>query len=173
MRGGGVKKLAVCAMLSALGVVLLTVGRFFSVLDLSMAVIASLACVIAVTEYGGAYPWLVFSVTSVLSVVLAPDNTAAWMYLLFFGFYPILKTVFEKLSKLASWMLKELVFNVSLAAVTLIMRFLLIPTADAEPWIMYVVYAILAEAVFVLYDIALTRVIRFYKIKLRDKLNLK
>ncbi|MBQ3000089.1 MAG: hypothetical protein IJD64_06490, partial [Clostridia bacterium] len=64
------KRLAVCAMLSALGVVMLGIGSIISVMDISMAVIASLFCIFAVIEYGGAAPWLVFFVTGVLSLLL-------------------------------------------------------------------------------------------------------
>ena len=83
--------MTVCAMLSALGVVLLLIGSFVEVMDLSAAAIASLLCVFAVIEYGGASPWLIFAVTSVLSMVLLPTKTPALMYLAFFGYYPIIK----------------------------------------------------------------------------------
>ena len=173
MRSGKVKRLAVCSLLSALGVVILSLGRFIDVLDASMAVLASLTCVIAVIEYGKLSPWLVFAVTSVLSLILQPDNSAAWMYLLFFGFYPILKEKLERLGRVLSWVLKETVFNVSLAVIAVVTKFLLMPEADSEPWWMYLILIVLAEAAFVLYDVALTRVISFYIFKLRDRLKLK
>ena len=59
-KGYSAKKLAVCAMLSALGVVLLSLGALISVMDISMAVIASLLCIVAVIEYGGSAPWMVY-----------------------------------------------------------------------------------------------------------------
>jgi hypothetical protein len=46
-------------MLSALGVVLLYIGSLVEALDLSAAVLASLACIIAVIEYGKGAPWAV------------------------------------------------------------------------------------------------------------------
>ncbi len=173
MKSGRIKQLTVCALLAALGVVLLSVGRLIGVLDASMAVLASLTCVIAVIEYGKAAPWLVFAVTAVLSIVLQPDNTAAWMYLLFFGFYPILKEKLEKLGGVLSWVFKELIFNVALVAMALLMKFILAPAADSEPWFMYVILVVLCEAVFVLYDVALTRMISFYIYRIRKKFKLK
>ena len=92
------KRIAVCAMLSALGVVVLGIGSVLSVMDISMAVIASLFCIFAVIEYGGAAPWLVFLVTGVLSLLL-PQKAPAAMYLLFFGYYPILKDKINPFSK--------------------------------------------------------------------------
>ncbi len=159
-------------MLSALGVILLYAGSLFEVIDLSMAVIASLACVIAVIEYGKGAPWLVFGVTAVLSLVLLPNKTPAVMYALFFGFYPILKEKFERCGRTRCWVLKEAVFNISLVLILLAMKFLLF-LPDAIPPAMYAVAIALCEAIFILYDIALTRLISMYIYKIRSRFRFK
>ena len=100
------KKLTLGAILSAMGVALLFIGSFIETLDLTMAALASFFCIFAVIELGGAYPWLIFAVTGVLSVVLMPYSLTGWFYLLFFGYYPILKEKFEHLSRPISWFLK-------------------------------------------------------------------
>ena len=166
------KKLALCALLSALGVVVIYIGSFFGVLDMTMGVIASLFCVYAVIEFGGSAPWLVYAVTAILSVVLLPQNSAAWLYLGFFGFYPILKEKFEKKKKVLSWIFKEVLFNIALALL-LISEKLLLAAETNEPPIMYVAFVLLAELAFPLYDIALTRLITLYIYKLRSKFRLK
>ena len=79
------KRLTVSAMLSALSVTLLYLGSFIEVLDLSMAVLASLFTVVMVIEYGKGAPWSVFLVTSALSLILLPQKLPALMYALFFG----------------------------------------------------------------------------------------
>lgn len=168
------KKLAVCAMLSALGVVLLYLGSLIDILDISMAAIASLLCIIAVIEYGKGAPWMIYGVTSILSLLLLPNKTPAAFYAIFFGFYPILKEKFEKQRKLVCWVLKEAVFNVALVLLLLISIFLLGLTDNmlVNP-ITVTILVVLAEAVFVLYDIALTRLITFYFVRLRSRLRLK
>lgn len=104
--------IAASAMLSALGVVLIAAATLLDVLDLTMAALASLLTVFAVIEIGQFYPWLIFAVTSILSLVLLPRNSGAYCYLLFFGYYPIIKSVFErKLPKPLAWLCKFLVFN--------------------------------------------------------------
>ena len=90
-------------MLSALGVVLLYIGSLVEALDLSAAVLASLACIIAVIEYGKGAPWAVYGVTSVLSLILLPVKTPAAFYAIFFGFYPILKEKIERRPRLLQW----------------------------------------------------------------------
>ncbi len=166
------KQLVVCAMLSALGVVLLYLGAVIQVVDISMAVVASLTCVFAVIEYGKSAPWLVFGVTSVLSLILLPSKAPAIMYACFFGFYPILKEKFERLRTVPCWALKEIVFNIALAIIAVILKFLLLAKTDI-PFMMYVIAIALCEVIFVIYDFALTRIISLYVYKLRKKFKLK
>lgn len=168
-RKNNAARLTVCAMLCALGVVLLLLGSFVEVIDISMAVIASLLCVFAVIEYGGSAPWLVFAVTAILSLLLLPNKTPAVMYAFFFGYYPILKEKLEKLQKVLSWTLKIVIFNIALVLVFLAVRFVLMPTVSVEPLWLLIPLIALAEAVFVLYDIAMTRLITFYIVRLRER----
>ena len=168
------KKLTVCAMLSALGVVLLYAGSIIEVLDISMAVIASLLCVIAVIEYGGSAPWMIYGVTAVLAALLTPNKTPALFYAVFFGFYPILKEKFEKLPMALCWALKEITFNVCLVIAAFGTYFLFMSNDNAliNP-ITLAIGFVLCEAVFILYDIALTRLISFYIINIRKRLKFK
>ena len=168
------KRLTVCAMLSALGVILLWIGSMIEVVDISMAVIASLFCVFAVIEYGGSAPWLIFAVTGLLSLLLLPQKTPAVMYLLFFGYYPIIKEKLEKRSRTVAWVLKELVFNVALVAMILLSHFFMTVGETADSLLLlYVAFAVLAEIAFPVYDVALTRLISFYLYRLRKRLRIK
>ena len=159
-------------MLSALGVVLLYIGSLVEALDLSAAVLASLACIIAVIEYGKGAPWAVYGVTSVLSLILLPVKTPAAFYAIFFGFYPILKEKIERRPRLLQWVIKEVIFNVSLVIMGFAVYFLS-TTGDnllLESPLIIAATVVMAELAFVLYDIALTRLISFYIIKLRNRL---
>ena len=173
------KKLTVCALLSAVGVVLMYLGSLVDILDISMAVLASYVCIIAVIEYGGIAPWLIYGTVSVLSLLLLGNKNPAIYFVLFFGFYPILKEKIEKLNKVVSWILKETVFIVSVCVIAVAGVFVtsmgneeLIQKALQQPIFIAVVF-VLSEIVFVLYDWALTRVITFYLIKLRYRLKIK
>ena len=163
------KRLTVCAMLSALGVVLLWIGSILEVAEISMAVIASLLCVIAVIEYGGAAPWLVYAVTGLLGLVLLPNKGIAAMYLLFFGYYPIVKEKLEQRPRVLRWVLKELIFYAAVLALAVVWKWLLFPEAVLPSPLLLVALLVLAQVVFVLYDIALTRLISFYVFRLRQR----
>ena len=84
-----VKYLTVSAMLCALGVVILGLGAVIEVLDITVAVIASLLTVYAVIEIGGAYPWLIWVVTSIVALLLLPLKTPVLFYAFLTGYYPV------------------------------------------------------------------------------------
>ena len=175
-----IKQLTVCSMLVALGVIFLGVGSLVEVLDISMTAVASFCVIISVIEYGKGAPWLVYAATSVLSFILIPHNKLpAIAFACFFGFYPILKEKLDKKSVFLQWILKEIIFNVSLAAI-IGLCFLIIPeymSLDlpfAVPLpLVIAVTVILCEVVFILYDIAIKRITAFYVIKLRHRFKFK
>ena len=166
------KQISLCAMLSAMGVVMLWIGSFVEVADISMAVVASMLCVFAVIEYGKGAPWLVFSVTALLSLLLLPNKSPALMYALFFGFYPILKEYLEKLRRWISWVCKLGIFNVCLAVIVMASRIVLAEDISL-PAELYIIGFVIAQAMFVLYDVALTRLISFYIYSVRKRLGFK
>ena len=169
------KYLTVSAMLCALGVIVLALGSVVEVLDITTAVVASLLCIYAVIEIGGAYPWGIWIVTSILSLLLLPVKTPAIFYALFAGFYPILKEKLEKLRRPISYPLKLVTFHLSLGAIVLLLSVFFpeqLAFEGAMKWLPIAMYA-MCLAVFVLYDIALTRVITFYLVRLRNKFRIK
>ena len=167
------KRIAISAMLSALGVVILYIGSVIEVLDISMAVIASMFAIFAVIEYGAGFAWSIYAITGVLSALLLPNKFPAVMYILFFGFYPIIKERIERLrKKTLEWILKEVVFNLCLVLLMLVGNYFLM--IDIKEWMaVEIAFFLLANATFVIYDIALTRLISFYFFKLRGKFKLK
>ena len=160
-------------MLCALGVVILWIGSVIEVADLSMAVIASLLCVFAVIEYGGAAPWLVYAATSVLSLLLLANKGTALTYVLFFGFYPILKEKLERKPRVTRWFFKELIFHAALVVSLIAWYFLFFSAQLALHPLLIAVGILMLEVVFVLYDVALTRLISFYLFRLRHRFHFK
>ena len=155
------RRMTACAVLCALNIVIMYLGSIIEVLDLSMSVVASLACIFAVIEMGGSFPWLIYAVTGVLSLVLLPfPKTVAFIYVLFSGYYPILKAHFERLSRPLAWVVKVLVFNVALTGLVMLSTFVLrLPEGlfEANVWVY-----LLGNVTFVIYDMALTGLITAY-----------
>lgn len=159
--------LVLCSLMSALGVIILYLGALVEVLDLSMAVAASLFVIVSVIELGGIYPWLVYAVTSVLSLLLLPNKFGGAVYFAFAGFYPIIKEKLERTPGVFCLVLKFVVFNLCLFAMYGVAKLLLL-TLQFE-YALWVI-AVTLNLLFVLYDIALTRLIGAYVHVWRKKL---
>lgn len=167
--------MVISAMLCAVSVILLMLGSFLTVIDVSVAVIASLLCIWAVIEIGGFYPWLIWIVTSILALLLVPHKAPALYYAFFLGYYPIVKEKIErKFALTASIALKLATFHVSLLLMLLGMK-LFVPamlSSLAWNWFLIVLY-VAAIVTFLLYDYALTKLISGYLAKLRKHFQLK
>lgn len=169
-----IKYLTLSAMLCALGVVILALGSLVEVVDLTVAVLASFLCIWAVIEMGGFYPWMIWIVTSVVAFLILPLKTPALFYAIAFGFYPIIKEKAEKKSTVLSWAIKIITFHVSMALI-LIGFWILAPSileGNLKVLVMIGFY-LACLAVFIMYDIALTRVITFYLRRLRYRFRIK
>ena len=175
------KKMTVSALLAAMGVALMFLGGLIETLDLTMAALASFFCIFAVIEMGAGYSFAIYAVTGVLSLVLMPHSMVGWFYILFFGYYPILKEKIERIKSVLSWLIKLFVLNTSLIASLFISSFIfyggnmleaLTTSFGAEEWGIYAAIGVyvLLNVVFIVYDVALTRLITLYLFRIRHRL---
>lgn len=163
------KKLALCAMLAALGTVLLLLGSFIEIADLSAAALASFLVVFVFIELGGGWAVALWGVTALLSLLLFPSGASVFYGVL--GLYPLLKALYERLPRVPEWVLKLLTCNVILAVYILVGRFLLMLPDEILYGFMLYVFVALANLTFVLYDIAMSRLIVYYSLRLRHRLS--
>ncbi|MBQ9773062.1 MAG: hypothetical protein IJW30_00175 [Clostridia bacterium] len=165
------KNMIVSAALCALSVIILSLGSLIEVVDLSVAVIASLLCVYAVIEIGGIYPWLIWLVTSIVSALLLPTKTPAVFYALLAGYYPILKEKIERLPTLPAYLLKWGVATVAAVAiwgVSVLFLPVLLEGFETLPLLLALYGGMVV--VFFIYDFALSSLITFYFRRLRNRL---
>ena len=163
------RRIAACGILSALGVICLSVGSLIEVMDLTMIMIASFCIVFAVIEMGKRWAWLIWGATALLSLLLLPNKLAALLYLMG-GMYPIVKSTLERWRPLFAWVGKLVAFNGVQAIFLLLAQKLFGLTGPdyAFTW-----GAILFNNVlFLLYDFTLTVFITFYLVKLRRRLKI-
>ena len=96
------------------------------------------------------------------------------LYISFFGYYPILKSVIEKINKpVIEWLLKLTVFNAAAVVSYFILSFVFdISFDDFGKLGQYGAYIFLAAAniVFVIYDIGVSRVAGLYMYRLHSKI---
>ncbi len=163
------KKLAFASLMSALGVACMYIGALFEVLDISTAAIASICVLLVRTELGGRYAWLTYAVTGVLSLLLLPQKFAAVLFIGFLGFYPMAKSFFEqKFRGIGCLVLKLLLLNACTFLMLLAVRYVMTEALWFE-----IMTLLLANIVFAVYDVALTRLLNAYVLVWRKKLKMK
>ena len=168
------KKLTLASLCAALGVVFLAVGAFLEVLDMSAALLASFLVLFCLLEMGYRYALSVFAVTAVLSLILMPQTTAPWMFLLLFGYLPVSKFGFEKLcGRVLSWIPKLILFNALYAAVIFLLGALLGFTTEnpfgIPPYAVYIAFFAVGDFMYVICDILYGRLARIYMFKYRER----
>ena len=105
------RRMAMCAVLCALSVVILGLGAIIEVLDLTAAALAALILLPVLLCYGTRYALLSYAVAAVLGVLLMPQSLAAWMFAGLTGFYPIIKNRLDRLPRVLGWLIKLLLLT--------------------------------------------------------------
>ncbi len=164
--------ISVCGLFAALSVVIM-LASYLGVTTYAVPALAGALLIIIYLEFGVKSAFTVYLAVSVLSFLIC-EKEASLCYLLFFGYYPFLKAYIEKIkNKALQWVIKIALFTLSFSAVTLLCIFVLgLPIYDMNLGlgnIGLLVFALALEVMFVLYDIALTKVITLYIVKYREK----
>ncbi len=163
-----IKKIALSAVFSALIVVLILIGTFIEVLDITVAAVCALAIHIVQIETKTKYPFLVYLTSSVLSLIFTPLSTATLYFVGFFGYYPILKLKLKNHKKSIRKLICTLVFNV--AMILLMLLFKTVFALQNEPPLMYILLLIASNIFFLCFDYLLDVFTFIYFRKLRDKI---
>lgn len=61
----------------------------------ALPAIAGVLLIVAVIEIGAKWAWMIYAAVAVLSLLFAADKEAALLFVLFFGYYPVLKSFFR------------------------------------------------------------------------------
>ena len=159
----GTKRLARLAILTALGTVLLILGSVLPAGRLALVAVSSLGVCVALMMYGIKWSLVVFLLTTALGTLLFPGASVI-MYAAFFGYYPIAKSLFERLHKLWQvWACKFALYTFAFVIYWLLARALFTFQGGELGW--YILYP-LGAVVFWLYDQAYSSLIRFYIVKI-------
>lgn len=153
------REVALGAMLTALGVVLAYIGAVTEVLDLSLCAVASLITVFSLIEFGFRYAFMIYGATAILSFLLLPNKLTAMIYL-FCALYSIIKANFERCSTVVSWILKLAYLNIIIVLGLFAAKFIFM-LPDENVYTTLSLFA-MGNVAFVLYDIAVTRLITAY-----------
>lgn len=165
------KKLALSAVLVALGTVFMVLGAVIEIMDLTVCALASLIVVFIYIEIGHPYTWLVWLATSLATALMFPGSLIWIEYLLVFGVYPLIKAYIERLPRPLWWPIKLAFINAIIWALFFIAEWLLgVPFIEGETLPLKIAAYVLMNVAFVAYDLFITIMVRLYFEKIRNRI---
>lgn len=165
-------KTALGAMVTALSVVIL-IPSAVQVFVYALPAMAGMLTMFAVVEIDKKWAVGSYIATSLIGLLFVANKEAVMYYVAFFGYYPVVKAILEsKLPRALEYVLKFLIFNISIviSGVLLVKVFgmpyndLLGIDGESAFFTKYAlpIMLVLGNLVFILYDVALTRMLTAY-----------
>lgn len=155
--------IALGGMVAALSLIFMFLSAVFPAADLVFPALAGVLLICTLYEMGTGWSFLIFAVVGILSLLMLPTKEVALYYIFFLGHYPIIKSYIERISnKPLKWVVKIAVVNVCAAAVLLVSVWLFDFSSEIFEY-GYALLALLLNAAFVVYDIALDRLAVLYR----------
>ena len=165
------KKIALCGMIASLCVVIMLTSHF-PYLTYAVPAISGLLMIVPVIECGITWGIATYITSSAL-IFFIGEAEAMLLYILFLGYYPILKSLIERINKLAlEWVLKLVCFNVAAIAFHYLSTNLFgVPIEEFGLFGKYglLMFLLLCNVVFIVYDIGVSRMASRYMFSLHDK----
>lgn len=167
------KKITVCGMVAALAVVVMLMG-YFPYMTYAIPAMAGLFIMVSLIECGVVWAFGTYISSAVIAFVVGEIETTI-LYILFLGYYPILKSLIEKIkNQVVEWVLKLVCFNAAAIAFYYILAIVVSPLSFDDFGVLgrYGAFLFLAlcNVVFVLYDIGISRVASYYMYALHDRI---
>lgn len=157
------KMLALSAMLTALSLALLYMAALVPSGRMGLTAAAGLFPAAAVVSYGLPAGFLCYGGTAILALLLLTDKGLAMLYVFFFGLYPLVKGIVERMRRLPLELLLKLLFFNGVFSLALFgfsaLFFSLVPWEGLPVGGLYLA----GNAVFLLYDFGFSKLICFYR----------
>ena len=164
-------RITLSAIMASLATALMLLS-YFPYFVYAIPALAGLFIMILVIEINIKWATMAYIASAVLVFLLA-DPESRFLYVFFFGYYPIAKAAIEKMHKpFLEWPIKVVIFNASVISVYLIFSsffsFSMDEFGELGKYGAYILLA-LGNVVFVVYDIAVSRMAMFYMAVLHPK----
>ena len=161
------QKLAVGGLMTAFAAVIMLISNFIPSATFVFPAAAGIIVYILSMAAGNRYAWISFFAVSVLSFFICTDRMVSLCFILFLGYYPLIKGYLEKIRpKALSYIVRFLVFNAAATAVYALLR-LVFSTAVFERWteniVLKIGIVIAFNVIFLMYDLCITIFFRKYK----------
>lgn len=159
-------------MMAALSTAVMLLS-FFPYFIYAIPAVAGLFIMVAVIEIDCKWAFGTYLVSAILVFLLA-DPESRLLYIFFFGYYPIAKALIERIKNpIIEWPIKAVIFNTSVLLVYFVFAKMFgISMEEFGQWGKYGALALLGlgNIVFILYDIAVSRMAIFYFVVIQPKI---
>ena len=158
--------MALTGVLTALSLVFLWISAISPAGRLGIVAIAGVFPAGAVVSAGLGAGFFCYGATGLLGLILLPAKGSAALYLLFFGLWPMVKSLLERLnSRVLEWAGKFLVFDLILSLCWFGLRSLFLPFLPPALEAGWMVYAV-GNVAFLIYDLGFSKLIAFYQARI-------
>lgn len=161
-------RISLGGIISAVCLMLMFCTGLLPMLDYTIPAFAGFLMVVMIVETGAKWAVTTYFVVSTLCMLITPNYEASMLFILFMGYYPILKFYLERLgNKVLCWTVKYLVFNLAAIVFFLVFQFVFTTVDLLEGMEMFGKFALLVlwlggNAFFLIYDKALGQLIDLY-----------
>lgn len=161
-------QIALGGVFSALCLLMMFLTGILPFATYAMPIFAGGMLMAVVVENGRKAALMVYISVSILSLFIVPDREAAMMFIVFFGYYPIIKGPLDMIRpRIVSWVTRFAIFNLAVLGGYLAMIYLLgMPQlmSDFGNFGHYatVLFLLAGNFVFLLCDFALEKYLRLY-----------
>ena len=165
--------LVFASLMAAMSVIVMAIGILIPTGKLGFMALGSLFITAAVVECGYKYALGAYAVSAILALIILPDKSLCMYYVLFFGYYPIVKSICEKMkNRKTGFIIKLCVFNAALTVMVLLLLEVLTVSflTKLHGAALYIAIYIVFNIAFILYDIGLSRLIGLYMTKIHGKI---
>ncbi|WP_028509638.1 hypothetical protein [Ruminococcus sp. NK3A76] len=169
-------KVSLCGVTSALALFIMFLSGVFPMLDYALPMYAGFTMVVVIVEADRKWAIMTYISVSILCLFLTPNYQASLLFILFMGYYPILRYSLENIPiRPISLLIKFLVYNAAIIVYYNIFTKLFTGVDFTEDlgWLgEYSIYAMwgFANVLFVVYDYLLGELTGIYMNWFRKKI---
>lgn len=168
-------KVSLGGVIAAIAVLSMFLTGFGPFLTYVCPMFAGALLIMVVIETSVKWAFATYAAIAILTIFTTPDKEAALLFIFLLGYYPILKSVIERLkSRVFEWVLKLLTFNISvICCYWLVINVFGMGQIleDLGDWGQYglLVFLGMGNVVFIVYDFFLTSLVAMYTKWFRPK----
>ncbi|MBR4236053.1 MAG: hypothetical protein IKR85_08325 [Clostridia bacterium] len=161
----GTRSIAISGIAGAIAVVIMLAGYLIGAGTYASPMLAGFVLIAVGLASGRRYQLLAYISVSLLCVMLVREWEENLMFICLFGWYPMVRTRLQKLPAIPRACIKQIGFNLIIVAVeALVMRVLAPETESAG---MLAALLVLANVLFVLYDMLVPKMEKLLKTRLK------